>query len=167
MRRSLGPVRASVVVVAVAAVLQACGGGGSANPKGASAPSAPAEKGYSGAPDAAESAPPAPPPPPPPASSMQPGGGPSTLQKARGDFETAQRELDVAASDCRAACRALGSMDRAAGHLCDLASGVSDRARCEEAKTKLYSARDRVRTTCGTCPGGASVERSAPVPSVP
>jgi hypothetical protein len=88
-------------------------------------------------------------------------------QQARTELEAAQRELDVSASDCRAACRALGSMDRAAGHLCALAQEQTERDRCEDAKKSLRGARDKVRTTCGSCPGGPSVDKNAPVPSMP
>jgi hypothetical protein len=90
----------------------------------------------------------------------------AALQGAAREVESSQRELDVAAGDCRNACRALGSMDRAAGRLCGLAQEADEQRRCDEAKQTLYSARDRVKTTCGGCPGGASVERSAPVPSL-
>ncbi len=99
-----------------------------------------------------------------------PGEAPSSrtaaLRDASRQLETAQRELDVAAGDCHNACRALGSMDRAAGRLCGLAVSEGEARRCDEAKRKLYSARDRVRTTCGECPGGPSVDRSGPVPSI-
>jgi len=57
-------------------------------------------------------------------------------------------------------------MERAAGHLCDLASTPQDRALCDDAKQKVLSARERVRSTCGGCPGGPSVDRDAPIPSV-
>lgn len=78
------------------------------------------------------------------------------------DLERGQRELDVAAGDCRNACRALGSMDRAAGRLCVLAKGQP----CDDAKTRVYSARDRVKQTCGQCDGGPSVDRNDPIPSL-
>lgn len=86
------------------------------------------------------------------------------LARAGDDFDRSQRELDVAAGDCRNACRALGSMDRAAGHICELSRGSPETNRCDEAKKKLYSARDRVKSTCGAC-DGVSVDRNAPVPS--
>ena len=89
----------------------------------------------------------------------------ASIRRAGAEFDAAQRALEAAAGDCASACRALGSMDRAAGHMCELASDVDDRRRCEAAKTRVQAARDRVRTTCGTCPGGPSVERSAPIPS--
>ncbi len=88
----------------------------------------------------------------------------AALRHASADIEVSQRELDVAGGDCRNACRALGSMDRAAGRLCDLAQSSDEQRRCEDAKVRVYSARDKVRNTCGTCPD-VTVERSAPVPS--
>jgi len=87
------------------------------------------------------------------------------FQSATNEIESSQRELDVAAGDCRNACRALGSMDRAAGKVCELAQGSEEGRRCDGAKQRVYSARDRVKTTCGSCPGGPSVERAAPIPS--
>jgi hypothetical protein len=56
-------------------------------------------------------------------------------------------------------------MDRAAGALCKLSETSDEHTRCDEAKGALYKARDRVRAACRECPGGPSVERSAPVPS--
>jgi hypothetical protein len=96
-----------------------------------------------------------------------PGGAPpprATVAAAASDLESSQRELDVAAGDCRNACRALGSMDRAAGRLCELAQD-SEARRCDDAKQRVYSARDRVKNTCGSCPNGPSVDRKDPVPS--
>ena len=88
----------------------------------------------------------------------------AALRQASSDIDASQRELDVAGGDCRNACRALGSMDRAAGRLCGLAQSSDEQRRCEDAKVRVYSARDKGRNTCGTCPD-VSVERSAPVPS--
>jgi hypothetical protein len=129
------------------------------------------------APEATPNATPAQPAGPPPSSVAAPetatgGSGAASsrelaLQRARGELDTARRELDVAASDCRAACRALGSMDRAAGHLCALASVQTDRDQCEDAKKSVRGARDKVRATCGSCPGGPSVDKDAPIPSSP
>ncbi len=87
------------------------------------------------------------------------------LQSAANEVESSQRELDVAAGDCRNACRALGSMDRAAGRLCGLTQADETR-RCDDAKRRVYSARDRVKATCGLCENGAAVDRSAPIPSL-
>ncbi len=88
----------------------------------------------------------------------------AALAQASGEIDSSQRELDVAGGDCRNACRALASMDRAAGRLCGLAQSNDEVRRCGDAKTKVYSARDKVRNTCGRCED-VSVERSAPIPS--
>jgi hypothetical protein len=87
------------------------------------------------------------------------------LQGAARELEGSERQLDVAAGDCSNACRALGSMDRAVGVICQLAQQADEARRCDEAKQKVYSARDRVKATCGGCPGGPSVERRDPIPS--
>jgi len=97
------------------------------------------------------------------------GGAPARaaeLRTAASTVESSQRELDVAAGDCRNACRALGSMDRATGRLCELASGGDEVRRCEDARRSVYTARDRVKATCGDCQGSPSVERRDPIPSV-
>ncbi len=97
--------------------------------------------------------------PPPPSRSL-------ALSQATNDIESSQRELDVAGGDCRNACRALGSMDRAAGRLCGLAQSNDEQRRCGDAKTRVYSARAKVKNTCGSCPD-VSVDRDAPIPSRP
>jgi hypothetical protein len=109
------------------------------------------------------------PPPPPIAPGTAGGTNPDraiAIGKAGQELDNGQRELDVAAGDCRNACRALGSMDRAAGKLCELVAGSNDAPRCDDAKRRLYSARDKVRETCQRCPDGPSVDRNAPIPSV-
>jgi hypothetical protein len=92
-------------------------------------------------------------------------GRQATMRRAAADLRSAQQQLEASMGDCVAACRALGSMERATGHMCDLATATDDRRLCEDAKTRVLAARDRVRATCGTCPGGPSLERSAPIPS--
>lgn len=86
------------------------------------------------------------------------------LGQATNDIEASQRELDVAGGDCRNACRALGSMDRAAGRLCGLAQSDDEQRRCGDAKTRVHSARTKVKNTCGSCPD-VTVDRDAPIPS--
>jgi hypothetical protein len=71
---------------------------------------------------------------------------------ARAELDRAQRDLEAAASDCEAACRALASMERATSHLCSLADEDADRRRCDDARGRLAEARKRVRGACGTCP---------------
>ncbi len=90
----------------------------------------------------------------------------AALAHAKIDLDHAERELLTSAGDCAAACRALASMERATGHLCALAGADDDHARCDEARTKVLSARERVRSTCGVCEGGPSLDRTAPIPSV-
>jgi hypothetical protein len=94
-----------------------------------------------------------------------PSGLSAAMAQASGEVEAAQRELDVAAGDCRNACRALRSMDRATGRLCSLGVSTEEIRRCSDAKSRLLHARDKVRSTCGTCPDGPSLDRNAPVPS--
>jgi hypothetical protein len=91
----------------------------------------------------------------------------AAIARLSSEIEAAQRELDMAGSNCTAACRALASMDRAAGHLCELALGGDEIRRCEDAKDRVRAARDRVRAACGRCERGPSVDRNAPIPSRP
>ncbi len=84
--------------------------------------------------------------------------------QAKADMDKAQRELDVAAADCGTACRALLSLERSTSRLCELVISDSDTADCEESKRAAKRARDRVRSTCGTCPAGTpSLEPDAPL----
>lgn len=173
-------VRALPFLTAIASLSFACAAERKEAAAPASTPSQPAPA-YAQAPSAAAASAPAgtppsmPSPAPPPKTELpklaQPsepaadkGGRAAALGQARSELDASQRELDVAGSDCRNACRALGSMDRAAGHLCGLVESDEDRLRCTDAKSRVYSARDRVRSTCGTCPD-VSVERNAPIPS--
>ena len=82
--------------------------------------------------------------------------------EARDALARAQLELEASSSDCAAACRALGSLERAVSRLCELAESPDDRRRCEDAKQKLGAARDRVRQTCNACPGGPTLDPRAP-----
>jgi hypothetical protein len=86
---------------------------------------------------------------------------------ARAELDRAMAELEASASDCAQACRALASMERATAHLCALADQTDDQRRCDDATKRLREARDRVRTSCGACPGGPSVDPGAPVPAFP
>jgi hypothetical protein len=42
-------------------------------------------------------------------------------------------------------------MERATQHLCTLASDPDDQKRCDDAQHRLAAARERVRSSCGTC----------------
>ena len=126
-------------------------------PAPTSAP-APAGPGCGDAPPASPVATPPPPPPPPAAapSVVPPADEPMRREAlrvtARAELDRAQRDLEAAASDCEAACRALASMERATTHLCSLADQDADRRRCDDARGRLAEARKRVRGACGTCP---------------
>lgn len=169
-------VRHAALLVLLASGLAACAAAKSApsSPEAAYAGAAQQPPGaYPQASTTPATPPPAPPPPQPGmAPQPQPSGGTPAqqralaLQSAANEVESSQRELDVAAGDCRNACRALGSMDRAAGRLCGLTQGDPETRRCDDAKQRVYSARDRVKATCGQCEGGPSVDRSAPIPSL-
>lgn len=168
----------TTITVVMAMGLAACAAGrkGAEAPP-AAAPAEPAASGYAQQPAtpgrASTSPDDAKPPPPSSQPSTPTAGGPfapaprnraAALNQASTDIEASQRELDVAGGDCRNACRALGSMDRAAGRLCGLAQSSEEIHRCDDVKTRVYAARDKVRNTCGSCPD-VSVDRNAPIPS--
>jgi hypothetical protein len=72
------------------------------------------------------------------------------LPSAERAFDDAQKAFAAAGSDCVTLCKALQSMSRATERLCELA-GEGDR--CSDARTKLESARAKVKATCGgQCP---------------
>jgi hypothetical protein len=151
---------ASVAFVALAV---GCGGSDKAGAPPATPAFAPSEY--------PEATPGQPPPPPPSAETPAAAGGSTggqvqaALVQARAELDEADRELQTSAGDCAAACRALASMERAAGRLCSLAVEPDDRRRCDDARRKVREARDRVRQTCNTCPGGPSLDPNAPIPS--
>jgi hypothetical protein len=71
---------------------------------------------------------------------------------ASNDIRVLERQLDeehatLSTSDCTAACRALGSIQRAAEKICALEPG----ARCEAARAKAADATRRVREACPDC----------------
>lgn len=107
---------------------------------------------------------------PPPSAQPPSGGSASTsdrkvaLAQADRDFRGGERDLETTSGDCAIACRALGSMDRAAGRLCTMAQSGDEHTKCGDAKTRLYSARAKVKRACGKC-DDVSVESTAPVPS--
>ncbi len=96
------------------------------------------------------------------------GGGPARKSTAQGPAPdstippgraeapaTAPRsaaEAELTSDPCLSACRALASMTRATTHLCDL-TGDADQ-RCDNARTRLRSARERVEGSCACGPPG-------------
>jgi hypothetical protein len=148
----------AVLGALLALPLTMCGGAASMP---ASSPSTPSQEVPASAPGTpasnTESPQPGYPPHPPPASAQPSAPAPDVdanrrRDAAREELGEAQRDLEAAASDCSAACRALASMERATQHLCDLAADPGDRGRCDDARQRLRAARDRIRSACGTCP---------------
>jgi hypothetical protein len=70
-----------------------------------------------------------------------------TIGNARNDFQGRQREFDLAASDCQAACKALASLERAANHLC----AVSEPEECTDARARVDRAKRAISQQCGGC----------------
>jgi hypothetical protein len=69
----------------------------------------------------------------------------SESDKAWAEVQKSSAEA-LASQDCRVACRALESLQRATRRLCDIGP-----EHCEEARAKLKDATNRVRTTCPEC----------------
>jgi hypothetical protein len=63
------------------------------------------------------------------------------------EAQLATEHAALATSDCAAACRALGSIRRAADKICALEPG----ARCDAARSKADDATRRVREACPDC----------------
>jgi hypothetical protein len=74
------------------------------------------------------------------------GGDLSTLEKQLVDERTTLATL-LANADCVSACKALGSIQRAADRICALEPGP----RCDAAKEKAADATRRVREACPDC----------------
>jgi hypothetical protein len=87
----------------------------------------------------------------------------------RETLENLQKELDgehakLSTSDCTEACRALGSIRRAADKICALDPGTT---RCSSAQAKADDATRRVREACPECVIAALPHREAPPPAAP
>ena len=70
-----------------------------------------------------------------------------TIGNARNDFQSREHEVELAASDCQAACKALASLERAANHLC----AVAEPEECTDARVRVDRARRAVTSQCGSC----------------
>ncbi len=140
------------------------GGAVSSASPGGSYPQGPAQPGYQQPPaqPGRWAAPPAPPPPP-PVGTISPvqeepnqpaeapaadAPGPVAPSSGLSDAEDAERDEK---RRCEVACRALGSMKRAAEHVCR-ATGTSD-ARCGRARNRVTAASERVAASCEDCEG--------------
>ncbi|MDB4992961.1 MAG: hypothetical protein JWM74_393 [Myxococcaceae bacterium] len=134
------------IAVASIAAIGACGGG-APPPASPAQKSVPADQDGDGITDSTDAAP--------STTSVRPETTSVRARAARADLDRAERELEASTGDCAAACRALGSMERATRHLCDLVgSSPEDAPRCDDAQRKVRAARDHVRSTCGVCPNG-------------
>jgi hypothetical protein len=150
---SHGRLGATVLTVLLTFPLTMCGAAAPAEkappatPAGAPAPAeaGPAQSAYPAQPGYAA--------PPPSAATGAPDQGELAQRRAaaRAELERAQSDLQAAANDCAAACRALSSMERATQHLCTLVADPDDQKRCDDAQHRLAVARERVRSSCGTC----------------
>ena len=70
-----------------------------------------------------------------------------TIGNARADFQGRERDVELAASDCQAACKALASLERAANHLC----AVAEPDECTDARARVDRAKRAVTSQCGGC----------------
>ena len=102
----------------------------------------------------------------PPAPSAAPWGGATADEREQGlldDFLVAEAALMSSGPACGDACRALRSMQRATVRLCAMASDNEEQERCRNAETRYRSARERVRSLCGQCQEGPSLDPKAPL----
>ena len=70
-----------------------------------------------------------------------------TIGNARADFQGREHDVELAASDCQAACKALASLERAANHLC----AVAEPDECTDARVRVDRAKRAVTSQCGGC----------------
>lgn len=66
-------------------------------------------------------------------------------------FDRSASELSDSGLDCDKACKALGSMERSMGRICDLVGSDDPERRCETAREKARAARERVEKHCPRC----------------
>jgi hypothetical protein len=156
---SHGRLGAAVLTTLLTLPLTMCGGAmpaekaPPATPAGAPAPPAEAGPAQSAYPQGGYPAQPGYATPPPSAATGAPDQGDLAQRRAaaRVELQRAQSDLEAAATDCAAACRALSSMERATQHLCTLVADPDDQKRCDDAQHRLAAARERVRSSCGSC----------------
>jgi hypothetical protein len=82
-------------------------------------------------------------------------------------FEAAEAQTLSAGADCAGACKALKSMQRSASGICSLASTEADKVRCHQAQERVRAARERIRSSCGQCQDGPSLDPAAPIEPEP
>jgi len=174
--RSSSPLSSAVCSLAGAALLvSACGGAGEPPPR---APGDPPQATTAPQEDAAKAqkSPPAPPgaypappggyPAPPAASPVAqpsaPAAGvsaqPVPLLQLHQDFDRTEAQLAAQLSDCGAACRSLGALERTAAQLCELAREAKEQSRCDDARRRVALSRSKVRASCKLCPDGPPLD---------
>lgn len=145
-------------------LLPACGASGTSRspsqyPSKSAAQTAPAQQsggGYAQPPMGAASAPP-------PVTSAREPGAPKTAEAGgeMPDEDSRQRELQLSenvilrgGADCVTACKALTSMTRAAGRVCEPPPPATSDATadCRDIGERLRRAKKRVTDACGVCP---------------
>jgi hypothetical protein len=72
------------------------------------------------------------------------------LDAALGSLAATPQSTSLATDECTTACRALGSMQRAASRLCELDT-PREGERCAHAKARVARAEERVRSRCASC----------------
>lgn len=84
--------------------------------------------------------------------------GPADAARTRAllEWEQAWVELEAPWRECRLACRALLSLERATSHICEL--GQPKAPPCEDARARLGQAKERVKSQCQACPGGPDLD---------
>jgi len=76
----------------------------------------------------------------------------TTPEAAREQLDESMKAFEAANGDCARMCKALASMQRAADHLCTLATSDDDgKKRCDEARARVSAAEDKVKASCGGC----------------
>lgn len=72
---------------------------------------------------------------------------PQSIGAARSDLDKDEHDVQLASSDCQAACKALASMERAADQLCL----VAEPQECSDARVRVDRAKRAVSAQCGGC----------------
>lgn len=80
-----------------------------------------------------------------------PSGGasefPESVGAAREEMTKDERDVEIASSDCQAACKALASLERAADRLCM----VAEPQECSDARVRVDRAKRAITEKCGGC----------------
>jgi hypothetical protein len=72
---------------------------------------------------------------------------PASVGAAREEVNKDERDIEIASSDCQAACKALASLERAADRLCM----VAEPQECSDARVRVDRAKRAINEKCGGC----------------